>query len=247
MSQATGETNGGQPSPAPEDTSTVDAANTTVSSTAPITTSPTRRSNTECLKSARMATSLEDITSLRLWKGIVAEFVGTLLLVLVGCGSCVSFPEVDASGDVVRPQGYEKTVQIALCFGLSVATIVWMIAHVSGGHINPAVTIALLATRKISLVKAVFFVLFQLVGACVGAGILYGLTPASQRGMLGSTLVSGHLDAGQGLGVELFITFVLVLVVFASIDAKRKDLNGSTPLTIGLAVTMCHLWAVGHL
>lgn len=101
----------------------------------------------------RMATSFEDISSLRLWKGIIAEFVGTLLLTLVGCGSCINLRGSDNTTSPI--------VQIALCFGLSVGTIVWAIAHVSGGHINPAVTVAMLAARKISLAKAVFFILFQ--------------------------------------------------------------------------------------
>jgi len=71
------------------------------------------------------------------WLAVLAEFIGTGLLVLVGCGSC-------AGGDVVR---------ISLAFGLGVATIVWTIAHVSGGHINPAVTAGFLFTRKISFVR----------------------------------------------------------------------------------------------
>lgn len=225
MSQAALEENGGQSVAAP------DANDSCAPLTATTASSPIRDS---CLKSVRMATSLEDITSLRLWKGIIAEFVGVLLLVLVGCGSCISLEE----------GGSSSVVQIALCFGLSVATIVWNIAHISGGHINPAVTLALLATRKISLAKAIFFVLFQLVGAVVGAGILMGLTPKKYHGSLGSTMVSDSIDPGKGLGVEIFITFVLVFTVFASIDSKRRDLNGSTPLTIGLSVTMCHLFAV---
>ena len=108
-----------------------------------------------------MATSLEDISSLRLWKGIIAEFLGTLLLTLVGCGSCI--------GTGTQP----GVVQIALCFGLSVATIVWVIGHVSGGHINPAVTAAMLVTRKISVAKAVFFVLFQVSGSKLFHGFHY--------------------------------------------------------------------------
>ena len=84
-------------------------------------------------------TSVEDAKSCRFWLALIAEFLGTLLLVVVACGSC-------SGGDVVR---------ISLAFGLSVATIVWMIAHISGGHINPAVTIGFLVTRNISILRYV--------------------------------------------------------------------------------------------
>ena len=63
-------------------------------------------------------------------------------------------------------------VQIALCFGLIVGTMVWCIGHISGGHINPAVTVALLVTRKISVVRAVLFVVAQCLGAIIGAAFL---------------------------------------------------------------------------
>jgi len=82
-------------------------------------------------------TSVEDAKSCKFWLALIAEFLGTFLLVVVACGSC-------DGGDIVR---------IALAFGFSVATIVWAIAHVSGGHINPAVTIGFWVTRKISFLR----------------------------------------------------------------------------------------------
>lgn len=182
----------------------------------------------------RMITSIDDLRALRFWKAVAAEFVGTLLLVLIGCGSVVRW---DTDG---------KVVQIALSFGLSVGTLVWCLSHVSGGHINPAVTFAFFVTRHISLARALCYFVAQIIGAIVGAGILKGLTPANRRGELGATIPHDDVDGGKAFGVEFFITFVLVLTVFATVDKKRKDLNGSSPLTIGLSVTMCHLFAVQY-
>ena len=180
----------------------------------------------------RMVTSLDDLRSLRFWKAAAAEFTGTLLLVLVGCGSCISW---DNDG---------KVVQIALCFGLTVATIVWNIAHISGGHINPAVTAAFFVTRQISLARAVVYFVVQCIGAIIGAGLLKGMTPKGRRGMLGATMPHADMDGGKSFAVEFFITFVLVFTVFATCDKKRKDLGGSFPLAIGLSVATCHLFAV---
>ncbi|KAL3858939.1 hypothetical protein ACJMK2_009188 [Sinanodonta woodiana] len=215
-------------------------------------TSDPEADTSERLKKFRMLTSLDDMVSLRFWKAVWAEFVGTLILVLVGCGSFIqSWPSekniaLKLNDTSVRAMNNYTTdvVQIALAFGLSVATVIWLIGHISGGHVNPAVTCAMFITRRISLARALIFITVQLLGAIVGAGILRGVTPSDRQGTLGCTLLSQGVDGGMGVGVEFCITFVLVLTVFATYDKHRKDLAGSFPLTIGLSVTTCHLFAV---
>lgn len=216
--------------------------------------SPEERSgSSQLLRTLRMLTSLDDIRSLRFWKAVVAEMVGVIFLVFVGCGSCTGWAGAEAPlngsfrSDVSEELKNPSVVQIALCFGLIVGTMVWCIGHVSGGHINPAVTAAMCVTRKISLARGLFYVIAQCAGAILGAGVLKAVTPSPYSGSLGSTLVSPLITPGQGVGIEFLITFVLVLTVFASCDGRRTDLAGSAPLTIGLSVTACHLAAVSKI
>ena len=179
--------------------------------------------------------SVDDVKNPRFWMAVAAEALGTLVLVIIGCGTCVG-----KDWEKLNP----SNLQIAFAFGLTVATVVWCIGHLSGGHINPAVTAAMLLTRKISLVKAVLYVVAQSAGAVGGAALLKGLTPEDLLGDIGMTTVSDDITVVRAFGVEFFITFVLVLTVFASCDARRQDLKGSAPLTIGIAVLICHLFAV---
>lgn len=168
-------------------------------------------------------------------KALIAELVGTLVLVLVGCGSCMGGP----APDIVR---------IAFAFGVTVATVAQSIGHVSGCHINPAVTVGLFFGAKIGLIKALLYIVVQCLGALMGAGLLNALS-GTARGAdgLGMTKVSTELiNAGQGFGIEFFITFILVLVVFGSAadENNAPNVKGSAPLAIGLSITTCHLFAI---
>jgi aquaporin-4 len=189
-----------------------------------------------------MSSSFDDLRSGYFWISLVAEAIGTFVLVLIGCGTCLG--GVNADGETSWENSEPTKVQISLAFGLAVATVVWNVAHISGGHVNPAVTIAMLCARRISIVRAALYVFAQCAGAVAGAAVLAGLTPAALHGGLGTTTVSAMLSNEQGFGVEAVITFVLVMTVFACCDANRTDLNGSAPLAIGLSVTLCHLFAV---
>jgi aquaporin-4 len=193
-----------------------------------------------------MSSSLKDFRSGYLWLALLAESLGTFVLVLIGCGTCLG-GTVSPGGEASSWETAEPTkVQISLSFGLAVATVVWNVAHISGGHVNPAVTIAMLFARRITIVRAVLYVVAQCAGAVAGAAALAVLTPVSLHGGLGTTTINAALSKEQGLGVEAVVTFVLVLTVFACCDSKRSDLNGSAPLTIGLSVTLCHLFAVSY-
>jgi len=192
-----------------------------------------------------------------------AELIGTMFLNFVGCGSALN-----NGGDYVR---------IALCFGVTVATMAQSIGHISGCHINPAVTAGLLIGRKIGLIKAILYIVSQCIGAVIGTGLLFAFYPSeldvgdptcgssgvvlkadgagvdgkggkcSWPGWLGVTNFNpATLNSGQALGIEFFITFVLILVVFgaAADDHAAAASKGSAPLAIGLSITTCHLFAI---
>lgn len=182
--------------------------------------------------------NVSDLQSAKFWVALLAEFIGTQLLVTVGCGACASHPT-------------RSIVQISLAFGLSVGTVVWAIAHISGGHINPAVTLGFLVTRKISIVRAIFYIISQCLGAMTGAGLLYVTMPREGSSNVTNPTLGTSAPPGDGsvevykvLIIEYMITFLLVLTVFATVDSRRTGLSGSGPLAIGLSVTMGHLWAV---
>lgn len=120
------------------------------------------------------------------WRAVSGEYLATFIFVLLSLGSTISWK---AGEEKVPPA---DLVLISLCFGLSIATMVQCFGHISGGHINPAVTAAMVVTRKLSLAKATFYVLAQCLGAITGAGILYLITPAAARGLLGVTEVRIH-------------------------------------------------------
>jgi len=188
---------------------------------------------------------LEDFKGAQLKKtfaACAAEMIGNLFLNLVGCGAALNHGD-----DFVR---------ISLAFGVTVATMAQSIGHISGCHINPAVTAGLLVGRKIGLIKSILYIVFQCIGAVIGTGLLKAFYPNTvtdaSPGYLGVTDLAKNkegdyiINIGQGIGVEFFITFVLVLVVFgaAADDIAAGASKGSAPLAIGLSITTCHLYAI---
>ncbi|XP_054644601.1 aquaporin-4-like isoform X2 [Dunckerocampus dactyliophorus] len=185
-------------------------------------------------------TAFKGIWTQEFWRCVGAEFLAMLFFVLLGLGSTINWGA--AEGDPQLPD----LAHISLCFGLTIGTMVQCFGHISGAHINPAVTAAMVVTRKLSVAKAVFYVLAQCLGSIVGAAVLYGVTPASVRGGMGVTAVNKNLSVGNALVVEILISFQLIFTVFATCDHKRSDLKGSSALAIGLSVCVGHLFAIPY-
>ncbi|KFO58543.1 Aquaporin-2, partial [Corvus brachyrhynchos] len=177
-----------------------------------------------------------ELRSIAFTRAVLAEFLATLVFVLFGLGSALNWPSAPAP----------STLQIALAFGLAIGTLVQALGHVSGAHINPAVTLGCLLGSQLSLLRALFYVVAQLLGGVVGAAILHEITPADSREGLALNKLHNETTTGQAVTVELFLTFQLVLCVFASTDERREDNLGSPALSIGLSVAVGHLLGIRY-
>nr|XP_032834945.1 aquaporin-4-like [Petromyzon marinus] len=172
----------------------------------------------------------------RFWRSLLAELLGSAVLVMLGAGATLTW----------SAQQPPSPVQVSLCFGLAVAAMAQCLGGVSGANLNPAVTAALLVTRRMPLSRGVAFVAAQSLGATLGAALLLLVTPGDVAGALGATLVSTRLQVSHAVVVEAVVTLQLVLTVCATIDDRRSDLAGSGSLAIGLSVALGHLFALPY-
>ncbi|NXX16698.1 MIP protein, partial [Podargus strigoides] len=176
---------------------------------------------------------MRELRSSSFWRAVLAEFLGSLLYALLGLGASLRWAP-----------GPPSVLGAALAFGLAQATLVQALGPVSGGHVNPAITLALLLASQLSLPRALGYLLAQLLGALAGAGVLYGLTPAPVRGTLGLSALHPGVGPGQGTVVELLLTAQFVLCALASFDDRHDGRPASAALPIGFSLALGHLFGV---
>ncbi|XP_072543244.1 aquaporin-1a.2 [Salminus brasiliensis] len=169
------------------------------------------------------------------WRAAMAEFVGMTLFIFIGLASAVGNKNNTAP---------DQEVKVALAFGLAIATLAQSLGHISGAHLNPAITLGMVVSCQISALKATVYVVAQMLGAVLASGIMSKLTP--EETSLGVNSLADDLTPVQGLGIEFLATFQLVLCVLATTDNRRKDVTGSAPLAIGLSVGLGHLAAISY-
>lgn len=171
-----------------------------------------------------------------------AEFIGTFWLVLGGCGSAVlaaAFPNVGI--------GFAG---VALAFGLTVLTMAFAIGHVSGCHLNPAVTVGLVTAKRFPASELLPYVIAQVAGAIAGAGVLYVIA----SGKAGFSLSAGFAANGYGehspggytlaaaLVCEVVMTFMFLMIILGATDKRAP--HGFAAIAIGLGLTLIHLISI---
>ena len=186
---------------------------------------------------------LIDLDEIRRWgfyRALIAEFVATLLFLYITVATVIGYK--NSTGDC----GGVGLLGVAWAFGGMIFVLVYCTAGISGGHINPAVTFGLFFARKVSLIRAVAYMVAQCLGAIVGVGLVKAFQKHKYNSVGGgaNSVASGY-SKGTALGAEIIGTFVLVYTVFSATDPKRSARDSHVPvlapLPIGFAVFIVHL------
>lgn len=167
-------------------------------------------------------------------KKYISEMIGTMVLVLLGCGSAVFNGGCGSTAQVLT---------VAFAFGLSVVAMAYCIGGISGCHINPAITLGVWLSKRMSGKDAILYMIFQVIGAIIGSAIIYILVSTSGKSDFVTT--TGANAFQEGAIVEAFIaeavfTFIFVLVVLG-VTSSTKDNANMAGLAIGLTLVLIHI------
>jgi aquaporin Z len=170
---------------------------------------------------------------------VIAEFIGTFVLVFGGCGAAVL--------DAAFPNLGIGFTGVALAFGLTLLTMAYAIGHISGCHINPAVTVGLTIGRRFPARDIPAYVLAQVAGAIAAAGVLFGIASGRSDFSLASGFASNgfgpHSPGGYSLAacfaIEVVLTFVFLMIILGATDEHAP--KGFAPIAIGFGLTLVNL------
>ncbi len=168
-------------------------------------------------------------------KKYFAEMIGTMVLVLLGCGSAVFNGGVGTTAQVLT---------VAFAFGLSVVAMAYAIGGISGCHINPAITLGVWLSKRMSGKDAIMYIIFQIIGAIIGSAIIYLLVKTGNKvdyiTHTGANAVHPDFSIATGFLAELIFTFIFVLVVLGVTDPKKGN-PSLAGLAIGLTLVLIHI------
>jgi len=161
-------------------------------------------------------------------KDYIAELIATFALVFIGAGSILA-------NEVTN--GQLGIVGIAFAHGLVLMSMVYATGHISGGHVNPAVTIGMLITKKIKAIEGALYIIFQLIGAAIAGFLLSAIFTGVDKSLyLGAPLLGEGISFGLGILIEIILTFFLVFTIFG-VAVDKKAPQGVYGLAIGLVLT----------
>ncbi|MFL6214939.1 MAG: aquaporin Z [Blastocatellia bacterium] len=174
-----------------------------------------------------------------------AEFIGTFWLVLGGCGSAV-LAAAFQSGGTSFGIGF---LGVSLAFGLTVLTMAYAIGHISGCHLNPAVTVGLVTAKRFPASELLPYVVAQVAGAIAGAGVLYLIAGGKPGFTIGNFAANGYGEHSPGsytlaaaLVCEVVMTLMFLMIILGATDKRAPQ--GLAPIAIGLGLTLIHLISI---
>lgn len=176
-------------------------------------------------------------------KKLIAEFIGTMVLVIFGCGSAVAANTLLGGVNVGIPLAF-STLLIAFAFGLTIVAMAYSIGNVSGCHINPAVSLSMLISGRMPAKDFIGYIIAQFLGGIAGAGILVALFGSNQAlGQNGYGAASAlGIDMWQALLIEVILTFVFVIAILG-VTSKIEN-NAVVGIVIGLTLTLVHILGI---
>jgi len=173
-----------------------------------------------------------EVKTLNFWRAIAAEFLGCFFFLLFVTCVTIGWGNVAVSAN---------NVEVGLGIGLAIASLAQAFGHVSGGHLNPAVSLGMVCAGRIPMIRGLLYIIAQCIGGIGGAAVTKGCTSSVQVKNLGATFLATSVKQEQGFALEFLFTFMLVFFVLSITDEKKQQEPYGTTLGIGIYIVVAHV------